>query len=201
MATDRGIGATGWSWTSRFGDLDNDSHLDLYVVNGMIEAGTFAHLPNHELVEENQALRNDGHGYFSPMPTWGLGSNRSGRSMVMADLDGDGDLDIVINNLRAPAQLFENQLCGGRSIEVQLQWRSVQNRDAIGARVTLQSSLGPVTREVRAASGYLSGDAPLLHFGLPTGETVTQLEVLWPDGAQSIVMELALDEKITVVRE
>jgi hypothetical protein len=200
-ATGRGIQATGWSWTSRFGDLDNDGHLDLYVVNGMIEEGTFGHLPNHELVEENQAYRNDGRGYFTAQPAWDLGSTRSGRSMVMADLDGDGDLDIVVNNLRSPAQLFENQLCGGRSIQVALQWHGVPNRDAIGAQVTLQTSLGPLTRDVRAASGYLASDAPVVHFGLPTNATVERLTVVWPDGAHSFVAPVAVGEQLTVTRD
>jgi len=184
-AAARGIQATGWSWTSRFGDLDNDGYLDLYVVNGMIELGTFGHLPNHELVEENQAFRNDGRGYFVAMPAWGLGSPRSGRSMVMADLDRDGDLDVVVNNLRSPAQLFVNELCGGRSVEVNLRWQAVQNRDGIGARLTLHTNLGPLTRDLRAASGYLSGDAPIVHFGLPVDATVERIDVQWPDGQVS----------------
>ncbi len=197
----RGIQATGWSWTSRFGDLDNDGYLDLYVVNGMIEAGTFGHLPNHELVEANQVYRNDGRGYFMPAPAWDLASTRSGRSMIMADLDRDGDLDIVVNNLRSPAQLFENRLCGGRSIQVALHWASVQNRDGVGATITLYTSMGTLTRDVRAASGYLSADAPIVHFGLPTGATVERLAVRWPDGGVSNVPLMASGLLVTVTRE
>ena len=79
----------------------------------MIEERLFAHLPDHELVEENQAFRNEEGLSFEPMPGWKLDSANSGRGMVMADLDGDGDIDIVVNNLRGPARLFENQLCRG----------------------------------------------------------------------------------------
>ena len=68
---DWGVDATGWRWSSKFGDLDNDGFLDLYVVNGMIEERMFAHLPRHELVEANQAFRNlDGAG-FEPAPRMG----------------------------------------------------------------------------------------------------------------------------------
>ena len=200
IATARGVRATGWSWTSRFGDLDNDGFLALYVVNGMIETGTFGYLPNHELVEENQIYRNDGQGYFVAMPAWQLGATQSGRSMVMADLDHDGDLDVVINNLRAAAQLMENQLCRGRTLLVTLQWLATQNRDSIGAKVQLTTSVGVMSRDVRAVSGYLSGDAPTLHFGLPLHATVTALLIEWPDGMQSRVAPVAPDSDLTIVR-
>ena len=87
-----GISATGWTWSVQFGDLDNDGFLDLYAVNGMIAAEIFGHLPGAELVEENQALRNDGTGRFVAAPEWGLGATESGRGMALADLDRDGDL-------------------------------------------------------------------------------------------------------------
>jgi hypothetical protein len=199
-AARRGVEATGWSWAGRFGDLDNDGWLDLYVVNGMMEERMFRHLPDHELVEENQVFRNDGKGRFTPIPEWGLNSTLSGRSMVMADLDLDGDLDIVINNLRGPAMLYENQLCSGDSVQVELQWPGVQNRDAVGAWVTLHTSAGSFRRDVRAASGYLTGDATRLHFGLPAGATIERLEIRWPDGAESLVERVSRNSLLRIVR-
>ena len=195
------VDATGWSWSSKFGDLDHDGFLDIYVVNGMIAEGILAHLPDNELVEANVALHNDGHGYFAPAPAWGLGATTSGRGMSMADLDNDGDLDIVVNNLLAPAQLFENQLCGGASINVDLRWPASKNPFALGARVTLHTSTGRYYRDVRAASGYLSGDPARLHFGFPAATVLQQLEIQWPDGAGSLVEELAKHTLVTVQRE
>jgi hypothetical protein len=180
-----GVDATGWSWSSKFGDLNQDGFLDLYVVNGMIEFEIFGHLPNHELVEPNQALRNNGEGGFTPAPEWGLGSTLSGRGMSMADLDQDGDLDIVVNNLRGPAQLFENRLCGGLGLQVDLFWPGSGNTRAIGALLTLHTDKGGYTRDVRAASGYLSGDPARLHFGFPSNAVLYYLEIQWPDGATS----------------
>ena len=78
--------------------------------------------------------------------------------MSMADLDGDGDLDIVINNLATRARLFENRLCGGDHLQIDLRWPAAANRYALGARVYLDISTGSYLRTVRAASGYLSGD-------------------------------------------
>jgi hypothetical protein len=182
VAVERGVDATGWSWSGKFGDLDQDGFLDLYVVNGMMDAQLFHYLPGHELVEENQALRNLGDGSFLPAPEWGLGSTASGRGMSLGDLDNDGDLDIVVNNLRSPAQLFENQLCGGASLEVQLRWPASQNTQALGAQLALRTSAGTYFREVRAGSGYLSGDPARVHFGFPARVTLEELVIRWPDG-------------------
>ncbi len=195
-----GVDATGWSWSGKFGDLDSDGFLDLYVVNGMIATELFHHLPNDELIEQNQALRNNGSGRFLPAPNWGLGSTASGRGMSMADLDGDGDLDIVVNNVRSPAQLFENRLCGGTNLEVDLRWPASRNTRAIGARLALHTSAGIYYRDVRAGSGYLSGDPARLHFGFPTGATIQRLEVRWPDGAVSSVEGLHGPALLTVTR-
>ncbi len=200
-AAPRGVDATGWTWSSKFGDLDQDGLLDLYAVNGFAEKTLFAHLPNHELVEENQALRNVGEGYFWPAPAWGLGSTHGGRGMSLADLDGDGDLDSVVNNLRGPAQLFENRLCGGRAVQVDLRWQESGNIYAIGAQVTLHTSAGAFTRDVRSGSGYLSGDPPRLHFGVPAVARLRRLEVRWPDGATSTVGNLRPNTLVTISRE
>ena len=178
-----GVAATGWTWSAQFGDLDNDGFLDLYAVNGMIAAEIFGHLPGAELVEQNQALRNDGSGRFVPAPEWGLGATESGRGMAFADLDLDGDLDIVVNNLEAPAVLFENRLCGGAGLEVDLRWPGSPNPRAIGASVRLATADATYLRTVQAGSGYLSSAPARLHFGLPAAaaDTLT-LTVTWPDG-------------------
>ena len=183
LAEQAGVDATGWSWSAQFGDLDNDGFLDLYVVNGMIAFELFDHLPGDELVEENQALRNDGTGRFVPAPQWGLGATESGRGMSFADLDNDGDLDVVVNNLAKRSLLFENRLCGGGALEVKLHWEGSPNRRAIGAELRLGTVKGVMHREMRASSGYLSSDPARVHFGLGkmTNEDLHQLEITWPD--------------------
>lgn len=182
-----GIHATGWSWSGKFGDLNQDGFLDLYVVNGMIERTIFAHLPNHELVEENQAMMNDGAGNFISMSQWMLNSQASGRGMSMADFDMDGDLDIVVNNLRSPALLFENQLCEGNSLQVELSHLDSANPQAIGASIALETSIGTFYRNIRVASGYLSGDTARVHFGFPIGTEIFTLSITWSDSSTSVI--------------
>ncbi len=195
-----GIEATGWTWSSKFGDLDQDGFLDLYVVNGMQALDIFSHLPNDELVEENQVYRNDGQGNFVPAPDWGLNSTHGGRSMSMADLDGDGDLDIVVNNLAAPAQIFENQLCQGNALLVDLAWPDSQNTKAVGATLTLRTSSGEYRRRIKVTSGYLSGDPSRVHFGLPAGSEIEALEIRWPDGAVSTVEHVEANSLVLIER-
>jgi enediyne biosynthesis protein E4 len=195
-----GVDATGWSWSSKFGDLDQDGFLDLYVVNGFMELTTFAKLPNHELVEENQAFRNDGTGKFVRMPEWGLGSTRSGRGMSMADLDGDGDLDVVVNNVNSGAQLFENEVCGSGSLQVDLFWPGSHNTRAIGSTLVLITDTATYSRNVKAASGYLSGDPARVHFGFPKAVQLRQLQIRWPDGAKSNISTLESGSTIAVTR-
>jgi enediyne biosynthesis protein E4 len=196
----RGVDATGWSWGGKFGDLDNDGFLDLYVVNGMIAQNLFQHLQDGELVEENRAFRNRGDGSFLPAPEWDLASTASGRSMLMADLDGDGDLDIVVNNMRGQAQLFENRLCGGAALEVDVAWPSSANSHAIGAQLELYTSAGVLRRDIRAASGYLAGDQSRVHFGFPRGTTLQKLIVRFPDGAAAELDSLEAQTLLKVTR-
>ena len=196
----RGLQASGWSWSAQFGDLDQDGYVDLYVVNGMAAEEMFGHLPGDELVEENLVFRNDGHGNFRPVSTWGLNATEGGRSMVMADLDGDGDLDIAVNNLLAPAVIYENRLCGGSSLTVDLSWPQSKNTHAIGAQLTLHTTTGRYVRALRSNSGYLTGEPSQAHFGFPAHSTPLLLEVRWPDGASSSLVMPAAGARITVER-
>ncbi len=201
QAARRNVDASGWSWAGRLGDLDTDGDLDLYIVNGMIAVDMFSHLPNGELVEENQVYRNDGNGKFETAPEWQLNATASGRGMIMADFDKDGDLDIVVNNLRGFAMLFENRLCGEAALEVELRWPGSANTRAIGAQVYLTTEHGIQQRDVRASGGYLSGDPGQIHFGIPADNTIQGLEIVWPDGVVSSIPTPRADSRLTISRE
>ena len=196
----RGIEAAGWAWSAKFGDLDKDGYLDVYIVNGMIGVNMFAHLPNHELVEENQAYRNLGNGVFELAPQWRLNATESGRGMVMADMDLDGDLDIVVNNLRDSAYLYENQICLGSGLEVALFWPDSANKNAVGAQIELHTNQGTQTRDMRASGGYLSGDPFRVHFGLPDGVEIYGLTITWPDGKITQIDDIATQTLVEITR-
>ena len=201
IARELELDGTGWSWSAKFGDLDNDGYQDLYVVNGMISQELFSHLPDNELVEQNQAFRNLAGAGFEPMPSWELYGSASGRGMTMADLDKDGDLDIVVNNLLSPSMLFENQLCGGDSIEVDLRWPDANNSRGIGSKLILQTDGGNYHRELTAASGYLSGDSSRVHIGFPLDASLQRLIIVWRDGEVSEIEDMQVNTLITVMRD
>ena len=83
--------------------------------------------------------------------------------------------------------MFENRLCGGASLQVVLRRPGSGNRYALGARVSLATSAGTYVRQMRSTAGYLSGEPPRLHFGLPAGARIDSLSIVWPDGLTSQV--------------
>ncbi len=201
LARDYGLDGTGWSWSAKFGDLDNDGFQDLYAVNGMISLEMFSHLPENELVEANQVYRNLAGGGFQAEPGWALNDRASGRGMSLADLDNDGDLDVIVNNLLAPAKVFENRLCAGDSLAVDLRWLGVANSHGLGATLVLQTDQGNFRRDLQAVSGYLSGDSSRAHFGFPAGSQPQRLTITWSDGAVSLVDAPQPNTLLTILRE
>ncbi|HNB52198.1 MAG TPA: ASPIC/UnbV domain-containing protein, partial [Anaerolineales bacterium] len=87
----------------------------------------------------------------------------------------------------------------GTSLEVDLKWPGSMNPFAIGTQLILHTSAGDFTRDVRASSGYLSGDATRVHFGFPAEAQLTSLEILWPDGMTSVVAPVA-SHLLTITR-
>lgn len=197
-----GVRATGWSWSGLFGDLDQDGLQDMYVVNGMRSDRLFDFLPEARLVEENQAFRNDGTS-MSFAPDWGLGDQAGGRGAVMADVDRDGDLDIVVNNLDEPARLFENQLCSGTSLTIELRWSGTRNLDALDANIEVRRRNESLRRAVTSSRGYLSSAPSEAHFGLGIddgSEPTVDVVIDWPDGEVSVLEDMPAGHHIRVER-
>lgn len=195
-----GVDAAGWAWSGRFGDLDNDGDLDLHIANGMIASETFPYLDNAELVETNVAFVNRGDGSYRENRSWGLDDDASGRGSVVVDVNDDGRLDVIVNNLSSPSTLFVNRTCDDEAIEFRLRDRSALNPFAIGAHVVVElGAKGDAVRSVRSGGGYLSGSPDVVHVGVGDARVV-DATVVWPDGSTSSLPELTVGRRYEVTR-
>jgi len=197
----RGVSSTGWSWSSKFSDFDNDGDLDLFVVNGMIDRWLKRNLKIEGIEEENFMFVNDGNGYFINDKSLGLNSTKGGRSMSFADLDNDGDMDIIIHNEISNASVYINNECKNEFVEFELLQKESKNRYSIGGKVILNTSLGILSRTVQVSSGYLSGDSYRLHFGLGKNAIIYDSKVIWPDGTNTKFPEIAKNKLMRITKK
>ncbi len=125
---------------------------------------------------------NLGEGRFIEAATpYGLDSLRDGRGLAISDFDGDGGLDLIVNNYNAPAHYFVNRLPHrGHWLRVRLRGRQ-SNRDGIGAIIRIRTGQRRQMRVVTAGDGYASQYSRVAHFGLAEATVVDELEVTWPD--------------------
>ncbi|MCB9899445.1 MAG: CRTAC1 family protein [Planctomycetes bacterium] len=183
-----------------FFDLENDGDLDIYVANGHI-------LDNVDQIEElttfaqdDQLFLNDGHGRFSPAdPSLGtsLHEPRVGRGVARADLDRDGDVDLVVSNNSGRPWVLRNDAATGHRIVLRLQGPGGR-ADAEGARVGVRTARGPIVRELVCGGSYESASDPELVIGLGTLEAVEGVSVRWPGGSTSDLGVLDVDARYTV---
>jgi len=165
------------------------------------KTGSFLNLGQHGLNgrERKCLFRSDGDGTFSEVG-WvnGVDLSEDGRGLSVFDYDLDGRLDLVLRNYRQPAQLLHNEGPPRHWVELKLVGTR-SNRDAVGARLRLQTAAGWQTREVHAGSAYLSGQSLVQHFGLGDATGIETLEVTWPSGARTALSGLAADRRYLVV--
>ena len=173
-----------------FFDYDNDSDLDLAIANGDIidNVSLFRDSTTYEQI--NLLMQNDGTGRFRDVgPTSGAGFalKKVSRTLVVGDLDNDGDLDILIGNNGQTADLLRND-GGNRNNALLIRaMGSKSNRDGIGARLKLTVGGKVLMRHVKAGSSYQGQNDMRVHFGLANAQQADRLEVLWPSGGVDTV--------------
>ncbi|MBM1104754.1 VCBS repeat-containing protein [Aurantibacter crassamenti] len=218
-----GIAATEWSWGALFADFNNDGYNDLFVSNGIkgatndmdylnfisnddiqrrIDAGMKeSDLPLITEIPEkktsNYIFKNNGDLTFSNMTHKWLEEERSfSNGSIYADLDNDGDLDLVINNVNQEAFILENKTKVGNYLNIKFNG-SKNNLQGIGAKVTIYSDK-TITKENYTSRGYLSSIPPNLHFGFGTEKNIDSLKVQWPDGKTETLKSINTNTTITL---
>jgi Flp pilus assembly protein TadD/peroxiredoxin len=135
--------------------------------------------------ERNVLLRNDGHGKFDEISgASGLGVDQDGRAFSVFDYDADGDADVILMAPRSSPQLrlFRNDFAAGNAAIALRMTGTKSNRDAVGARVTVETDQGRITRIVKAGSGFLSQHSKELLFGLGKSRRIVKVTIVWPSG-------------------
>ncbi len=220
-----GTFATDWSWAPLAFDMDNDGLLDLHISNGIykrpndldyvnygqdqpgvkgmspdeLEAFQIENLPNVKI--PNYAGRNLGELQFEDIGAdWGLDQSSYSNGSAYADLDNDGDLDLIINNTNQQAFVYENnarQQGQSHFLSVVLAGTDL-NKQAIGARLTLEVNGQQLTREVMPTRGFQSGVDTRVHFGLGTAAKAGDLTIRWPDGSEQRLEDIQVDQTLKV---
>ena len=188
-------------WGTSFLDYDNDGWSDLFVVNGHVYPEVDAHQWGTSYAQQALLFRNV-KGKFERVgapPGNALANAWPGRGLAVGDLDNDGRLDAVINNLDAKPVVLRNvATANGHWLRLKLIAKGP--RDAIGSVAFLTTGNIRQRQDVFSGAIYCSQNEMTLHFGLGAATKVDKLEIKWPDGATEVVEVTAVDKTITVTQ-
>lgn len=179
-------------WGCNFIDFDNDGDRDIFVANGD------AH---HMVGWEPLLLENDGQGNFTNARQKGgafFETKLRGRSSVVTDFDNDGRLDLLVTAIGDRPFLLQNRAPATNSwITLSLEGTR-QNRDGIGAKVTITAAGRKQAAEVRCDSAFLGMGDKRVHFGLGAAKSIEQIEILWPGGARQVLKDVTPNQILRV---
>ncbi|MFQ5745135.1 MAG: CRTAC1 family protein [Acidobacteriota bacterium] len=191
-------------WATRFADFDNDGDQDLFAANGHIYPGVDGSDLKTSYRQRNQVYWNQGDGSLEEVKLAaedGLSEIESSRGAAFGDVDNDGDTDVVVVNIDGPPSLLRNEVGDQKHwVEFLLVGRT-SNRNAIGARLTLDAGSRLQVQEVRPSGSYLSSSDRRVHFGLGSSAHIHRLRIRWPDGDEQELTDLAADRLYRIVQE
>ena len=203
MSFPSGLGTASYftlGWGVEFLDLDLDGWLDLYVCHGHVYPQIDTQDTGASFRAANGLYRNGGDGTLAPFPAGGgpaMSIEEASRALLPVDLEGDGDLDLLVTHINAPPSLLRNDGELGNWLAVELRGTR-SNRDGIGARVDV--FLGEVRqmREIRREASYAGSVLPRAHFGLADAGRIDRLEVHWPSGSKSVLTDVEINRLIVI---
>lgn len=221
-----GLSATDWSWAPLMADFDNDGRLDVFITNSFKRDFTdndfiryraneqlrnqrtkrptlfstlVQKMPAHQF--KNFAFHNLGDLQFSNRTTaWGFDQVTSSTGGTYADLDADGDLDIILNNLNGPAALYKNHANQSKNNWLQFTLQPLAGTSNVSARVTIYYAGEVQVRELNSARGFQSATENKIHFGLGSVLKVDSVVVLWPNGSVQKNFEIKLNSNNLILQ-
>ncbi len=224
-----GIYATNWSWSPLLCDYDNDGLKDLYISNGygknnthmdvlmllvedaLKQQGGEQGMNDMEVIDQvpatilkNYMFRNNGDLTFTNVRNeWGFNKSTLSNGTAYADLDNDGDMDLVISNINDYAYIYRNnseKLSNNHYLKIKLKGSGL-NTGGIGARIDISCGDMTYTQEFYPSRGYMSSMDHALIFGLGEANSIDKLSIIWPDLRVQILHNIAVDQTITLENE
>ncbi len=221
-----GIAATEWSWSPLAADFNNDGHKDLYITNGIPGATNdmdFINFISNEAIQQqlnqnisdkelnlikkipekkviNYFFRNKGDNTFqNTTEAWFSGTPSFSNGAIYADLDNDGDLDIVVNNTNEKAFILKNTSEKNKNNYLKIKFEGPgKNRFGIGVKVQAFINSNSIADENYTTRGYLSAVNPKLHLGLGNETKIDSLHIIWPGGAFQSLKNVTANQEITL---
>lgn len=221
-----GMSNTDWSWCPLLADFDNDGYKDLFITNGymrdytnkdflrywgdykikkamdreapklmdLVQAMPSTTLPNY-IFRNNHDLT-----FTNQQEEWGINQPSLSNGAVYADLDNDGDLDLVVNNINQDAFVYKNQsreLHHTSYLSVSLQGKG-GNTKAVGAKVYVYAGGMMQYEELDPNRGYLSCVSTVLHFGFGSLQHIDSIRIIWPDQATQLLTNVGVNQLLTI---
>jgi hypothetical protein len=219
-----GIAATDWSWSALFGDYDQDGEQDLFISNGIpkrpndldfirfVSSDKIRNNMNESRLIDQKAMdlmpdgmvknyvfQGDGTAGFTDQSSHWLPDNKSvSGATAIGDLDGDGDLDIVTNNINEAAGVYVNNTNNTANyLKIQLRFKD-ENPFGIGSKVILWNAGKQQFKELFSSRGWQASSDPVVHFGLGSTTEVDSVTVIWPDKTYQSITKVAVNRTIMI---
>ena len=219
-----GISNTDWSWAPLFADYDNDGWKDLFVTNGYTRDFTNMDFVKYmgDFLKDRRLMRKDIYTLVQQMPSsqvksylfknngnltftntsaaWGITQSSNSNGAVYADLDNDGDLDLVTNNINQPAFIYQNESdkqVNNHYLQLKLNG-AAKNTQGVGAKVTIYIKNKKQYLEQMPSRGFQSSVSPILHFGLGKDHEVDSLRIVWQQGKEQVLKNIKANQELTL---